>query len=190
LGLDAESPVVLFCSRIDQQKRPVDAVRIFGAVASDFPSAVLVFVGGGDEAGAVTEEATRFGLGDRVRLVGYQTNIADWLATATVWILPTERENFSVALLEALAAGCPVLATWCPGNDEVLVDGENSLTFAVGDVNAAAGGLRKLLEDASLRENLSRGAHVSAQAYSVDRMAEEYRALYNRSSDVPPRLRP
>ena len=67
---------------------------------------------------------------DRVRLVGYQTNVPDWLAAATVWILPTERENFSVAALEAMAAGCAVASTICPGNAEVLLDGVNSLTFA------------------------------------------------------------
>ena len=59
----------------------------------------------------LTAEAKRLGLADRVRLVGYQTNVPDWLAAATVWLLPTERENFSVAVLEALAAGCTVLST-------------------------------------------------------------------------------
>jgi glycosyltransferase involved in cell wall biosynthesis len=189
LGVDPDTPLIVFSSRIDAQKRPADAVRIFSVVAHEFPTALLVFVGGGQEETAVVNEAVRLGLGDRVRLVGYQTNVADWLAAATVWILPTERENFSVAVLEALAAGCPVLATSCPGNDEILEDGRNALTFAVGDVEAGAIGLRKLLSDGALRGNLSRAAFSSAEGYSVDSMTESYRVVYNRAAVVPECLR-
>ena len=121
--------------------------------------------------------------------MGYQTNIRDWLAAATVWILPTERENFSVALLEALAAGCPILTTSCPGNDEVLVDEQNALTFAIGDVDAAARGLDRLLSDGSLRSRLSTGAHATAGNYSAERMVESYRQLYNRLPSLPASLR-
>lgn len=71
-------------------------------------------------------------------LTGYRTDVQDWLAAATVWLLRTLRENFSLAVLEARSAGCAVLTTDAPGNDEiVVVDDVNALTFAVGDVRAA-----------------------------------------------------
>ena len=145
LGIGPTDQVVLFCSRLDSQKRPLEAVQIFDGVAREFPSAVLVFVGQGSEQGAVEAEAARLGITERVRLVGYQTDVPNWLAAATVWLLPTERENFSLAVLEGLAAGCPVLSTSCPGNDEVLVDRQNALTFRVGDVAGATVALRELL---------------------------------------------
>jgi glycosyltransferase involved in cell wall biosynthesis len=189
LNMAAEDPVVLFCSRIDPQKRPVEAVRIFAGVAAEFPTAILVFVGQGEEEAAVRTEAARLGVGDRLRLVGYQTNIPSWLAASTVWLLPTERENFSVAVLEAMAAGCAILSTSCQGNDEVLVNGENSLTFAVGDVDLATDALRLLLRDSSLRDRLRCGAVASVQEYGVDKMVERYRVIYNRSEFVPACLR-
>jgi glycosyltransferase involved in cell wall biosynthesis len=182
LGLGPEDPVVLFSSRLDNQKRPVDAVQIFAAVADTFPSAVLVFVGRGDLEDAVAEAAARFGLADRVRLVGYQTNVPDWLAAATVWLLPTERENFSVAVIEALAAGCAVLSTRCPGNDEVLVDGVNALTFSVGDVAAGASALARLLQGYDLRTRLRAAAQETAQAYTAASMVDGYRRIYERVS--------
>jgi glycosyltransferase involved in cell wall biosynthesis len=188
LALAPDAPLVLFSSRIDPQKRPVDAVRMFGAVAVEFPTAVLVFVGGGEEEVAVAAEADRLGLRDRVRFAGYQTNIPDWLAAADVWLLPTERENFSVAVLEALAAGCPVVSTTCPGNDEVLVDGENSRTFAIGDIGAGAAALRDLMGDPALRERVRARGRETAAAYTVDRMAAEYLALYARHPSVPASL--
>ena len=180
LGVDADSPIVLFSSRMDSQKRPVDAVRAFARVAADHPRALLVFMGSGDEEPSVRVAASEAGLSDRVHLVGYQTNVADWLAAATVWILPTERENFSVAVLEALAAGCPILSTPCPGNDEVLVDGQNALIFPVGDVDTASQRLALLLDDEVLRRNLSARARVDSEAFTVQRMVERYEQLYSR----------
>ena len=143
VGIGPRRPVVSFCSRLDPQKRPLEAVQIFDGVAREFPSAVLVFVGQGSEQGAVEAEAERLGISERVRLVGYQTDVPNWLAAATVWLLPTERENFSLAVLEGLAAGCAVLSTTCRGNDEVLVDHQNALTFPVGDVAGATAALRR-----------------------------------------------
>jgi glycosyltransferase involved in cell wall biosynthesis len=178
LGVGPDVPIVLFSSRIDAQKRPVETVQIFASVAAEFPRALLVFVGKGDLEDAVAAEAVRLGISDRVRLMGYQTNVPDWLAASTVWLLPTERENFSVAVLEALAAGCVVLSTTCHGNDEVLIDGENALTFAVGDVTGAAAALRKLLSDGELRNRLCVGARRSGQEFSVSNMVENYLALY------------
>jgi glycosyltransferase involved in cell wall biosynthesis len=188
LRVGADDPLVVFCSRIDRQKRPVEAVRIFAGIAQDFPAAVLVFVGQGDEERAVRSEATQLGISDRVRLVGYQTNVPSWLAAATVWLLPTERENFSIAVLEALAAGCPILSTACQGNDEVLVNGDNALTFPVGDVAAGTEALRMLLRDPTLRARLRDRARASAQRYSVNEMVEGYRRVYGRSRCTPDRI--
>ncbi|MGI9052513.1 MAG: glycosyltransferase family 4 protein [Ilumatobacteraceae bacterium] len=178
LGVDAGTPVVLFSSRLDAQKRPVDAVRAFALAAPDPSPAVLAFVGSGDEEAAIVGEARRLGVDDRLRMVGYQLDVAAWLAASTAWIFPTERENFSVALLEAMAAGCAVVATMCPGNDEVLVDGANALTFPIGDVGRAAQLLRQVLADAALRRRLGESAARTASNHSAGRMVEQYVELY------------
>jgi glycosyltransferase involved in cell wall biosynthesis len=136
LHVSPETPLLVFTSRLDAQKRPLDALAAFQGVASEFPALNLVYVGNGEQAEEVRQRALEIGLGERVHLVGFRSDVPDWLAAATVWILPTETENFSLSVLEALAAGCPVLSTRCPGNDEVLCDGENSLLTAVGDVAA------------------------------------------------------
>jgi glycosyltransferase involved in cell wall biosynthesis len=180
LGLPDDAALVLFCSRLDPQKRPVEAVEAFGQVAEEFPRAHLVCVGSGSEEGRVMARAADLGISSRVHLAGYRTDVPDWLAAATVWLLPTERENFSVALLEALAAGCPVVTTDCPGNDEVLVHGENAITFTVGDVNGAANGLRQLLADPVLRERLSAAGRRTASQHSASAMVANVGALYRR----------
>jgi glycosyltransferase involved in cell wall biosynthesis len=178
IGAGPDDEIVLFSSRLDPQKRPVDAMRAFAAIADEFPRALLVMLGQGSESHIVVDTAAALGITHRLRCVGSQANVRDWLAAATVWILPTERENFSVALLEALAAGCAVMSTPCPGNNEVLVDGVNALTFDVGDVEAAAGVLRTLLGDPALRRRLRVAAQESVRTYSVAGMVESYRRIY------------
>src|SRR5262249_40366975 len=117
-------------------------------------------------------------LTDRVHFAGYRPDVPDWLAAATVWLLPTEAENFSLSVLEALAAGCPILSTLCPGNDEVLVAGENALIHPIADVEGLAIGLRRLITDDGLRSRLSGNARRTAQRFTIERMVERYASCY------------
>jgi glycosyltransferase involved in cell wall biosynthesis len=146
---------------------------------------MLVLVGAGELEADVVDEATRLGIDHRVRMVGYQTNVADWLALATVWIFPTERENFSIALLEAMAAGCAILATECPGNDEILEDESNALTFAVGDISGAARKLRRLLDDARLRDRLGQRSQATAKENTAQEMVALYVQAYAAPATTP-----
>jgi glycosyltransferase involved in cell wall biosynthesis len=179
LGVAPETPLLVFTSRLDAQKRPLDALTAFRGVAAEFPALHLVFVGNGEEAGRVQEAAWEAGLSERVHLMGFRTDIPNWLAAATVWMLPTETENFSLSVLEALAAGCPILSTDCPGNDEALRDEENSLLTAVGDTGAQTEALRRLLTDAPLRQRLGAAARRRAQRFDLDPMVAEYADLYD-----------
>jgi glycosyltransferase involved in cell wall biosynthesis len=163
---------------MEPQKRPLEALEAFSKIASEFPLAHLVFVGRGSLEAQAKAAAQASHAGARIHFVGHQSEIPDWLAAATVWTLPTESENFSVALLEALAAGCAVVSTPCPGNDEVLTHGLNALTPAVGDVEGQADAFRRLLGDAQLRAGLTTGARDTATKYTVERMVNDYDALY------------
>ncbi len=188
LHLPPDTPLIVFTSRLEPQKCPLDAITAFVKVADQHPAAHLVFVGRGTLESACREAVQKAGLEERVHFVGHQSNIPDWLAAATVWMLPTESENFSLAVLEALAAGCPILSTDCPGNDEVLIHEQNALMTRVGDTEAMAKELRRLLTDADLRERLRQGAQETAQAYSVERMVEQYLCGYDAA--VQPVARP
>lgn len=182
LGLEAENPLLVFTSRPEAQKRPFDALEAFVQIASEFPTAHLAFVGQGELEGELQQRAEQAGLRKRVHFPGYRSDIPDWLAAATVWLLPTETENFSLALLEALAAGCPVLSTLCPGNDEVLVAGSNALIHAIGDVAGIASSLRLLLTSPALRTRLGVQGRHTAQNYTLECMVEQYASCYEEVS--------
>ncbi len=178
LGLEPATPLVVFSSRIDPQKRPLDALEAFRRVATIHSDAHLVFLGCGALENETRAAAGRAGLANRVRFVGHQSNVPDWLAAATAWILPTESENFSLAVLEALAAGCPVVSTLCAGNDEVLVPEANALATPVGDVEAQAACLNRLLSDATLRNRLGAAGRATARRYSAEQMVDAYERCY------------
>ena len=178
LGVPPETPLLVFTSRLDAQKRPLDALTAFCGVAAEFPDLHLVYVGQGEQEERVRQTADEAGLSERVHLMGFRSDIPNWLAAATVWALPTEAENFSLSVLEALAAGCAILSTDCPGNDEALRDGDNSLLTIVGDTKAQTSALRRLLSDAGLSERLSIAARRDAEKYRLERMVESYADLY------------
>jgi glycosyltransferase involved in cell wall biosynthesis len=179
LGVDDSRRLVVFTSRLEPQKRPVDALHAFQGLAADFPDADLVFVGRGSLEEDLRQDTARSGVAGRVHFAGYRTNVPDWLAAAAVWFLPTESENFSLAVLEAMAAGLPIVSTCCPGNDEVLDDGQNALVTAVGDVPAMEQALRRVLRDPALEARLRAGACRTVSGYSTERMVNEYARCYN-----------
>ncbi len=126
-----------------------------------------------------------------VQLLGHVSDACRLLADADVFVLASDAEGMSNALLEAMAAGCACLATHVGGNVDMLAPGAEvpragsfhvgsaGLLAAVGDVAGLAGGLRALAEDAALRQQLSVAAWQKARdEYALPAVASRYRALY------------
>ena len=178
LGLDRRTPLIVFSSRLDPQKRPLDAIEAFRLLCETDTSAHLAMIGNGVLEHEVREATRAAGLLDRVHLMGYCDDVPNWLAAATAWILPTAYENFSLAVLEAQAAGCAIVSTRCQGNEEILHDGVDAVVTEVGDVAAMANGLRKVLGDADFRSALQAGARRSSSQHTLRRMIDDYDSTY------------
>jgi glycosyltransferase involved in cell wall biosynthesis len=176
LGMSPTDPLAVFTSRLEPQKQPGVALEAFAAVAGDAPTARLAFVGEGALEGDLQARVRALGLERRVHFMGHRSDVPDWLAASTLWTLPTEAENFSLAVLEALAAGCAIVSTHCTGNDEVLVDGRNAVLHHI-DGHDAAAAFRRVLTDAPLRHRLATAAKETAARYDVDAMVDAYEHL-------------
>ena len=137
--------VLMHISNFRPVKRVRDVVRIFAKVRKQMPC-VLVMVGDGPDRGAAEEEARLLGVSGDVRSFGKIDAVAPLLASADLYLLPSESESFGLSALEALASGVPVVASRVGGLPEVVQDGVTGSLQPLGDVDAMAAAAIRLLE--------------------------------------------
>lgn len=161
LGLDADAPVVLTIGRLEPQKGLQHLLAALPQVAREHPGLVTLIAGkDGRAAEALRAQAAASGLD--VRFLGHRTDVVGLLTAADVFCFPSEREGFGGVLIEALAVGCPIVASDIPTTREVLRLGPGyaGLVTAVGDAVALGAGL-----DAALRARDSGGVEAGRQLF-------------------------
>jgi glycosyltransferase involved in cell wall biosynthesis len=137
--------------------------------------------GEGGEAHRLRLEANRLGLNAAVELPGWigSDEKAELLARAACLALPSHDEGLPLAVLEAMLAGVPVVATSVGGVPEIVADGRHALLVAPRDTEALATALARVLDDPQLAKQLSEAARQRANAeYAPDRLAERVSAVY------------
>lgn len=141
----------------------------------------LDLIGDGPERVALAAQAT--GLGLDVALLGARTDVPALLAAADVFVLPSLEEGMSNALMEAMAAGLPCIATDVGGNREVLADA--GVLCRPGDAADLAAGLRHVLDDPGAARALGAAARsAAASRFGIDALGDAHLALYSRLLEV------
>ena len=115
---------------------------------------------------------------ESVEFGGFVDNLGDYLAAADALALPSLHEGLGSVLLDAFAAGLPVVASDIPGVQDIVRDGETGLLVPAADAGALAGALLRLHDDSTLRERLARAGLEAAADYTPARMADRYLSLY------------
>lgn len=144
------------------------------------PDARFVLVGKSTDSDTMRSWVAQAGLSERVILAGYRTDIPEVLAALDVLAnCPRSREGLSVAILEALAAGRPVVATRVGGIPEIVRDGETGLLVPPEDSEAFAGAIVRMLSDPVLASRLgSNGAKLVREHFTFDNMVEGNERVY------------
>lgn len=138
---------------------------------------------GGPERPRLEAFASEHGMADRVHILEYRSDVPDLQAAADLFAMPSLWEGFPLAILEAMLAGTPVIASQVSGIPEAIVHEQHGLLTPPGDVAALAEGLRRLLTDRGLRERLARGARERARReFTVEGMTGAYERLYLRAA--------
>jgi phosphatidylinositol alpha-1,6-mannosyltransferase len=145
-------------------------------------TATVKFVGTGDAAQAYRAEADRLGIADLVTFTGYvpRERIADHYADADVFVLPSHNEGMSVATLEAMAAGLPLVVTRTGGTAELVQEGENGLTFAWSDVETLVQHLAYLAANRGVVRQMGAASRRRAEQMSWDAVAARYLEIFDR----------
>jgi phosphatidylinositol alpha-mannosyltransferase len=182
---------ILWVNRLDAQKGFPIALAAFSKVIAEFPDALLVVVGEGKDREALTRltEPARV----RVEMRGAVPNeqVPSYLAAGEVFASPAVgQESFGIALVEAMAAGLPVVATDIPGYREVVSDGVEGLLVPPRDPEALAAGLVWVLKDPERAKRLGDAGRERARTFDwpvvVDRLEELYtRGIESAGYDRP-----
>jgi N-acetyl-alpha-D-glucosaminyl L-malate synthase BshA len=173
--------ILMHTSNFRPVKRVLDVVRIFARVQKDVPS-VLVMVGDGPDRGIAEEEARRLGVDRDVHFLGRIDLVAPLLASADLFLLPSDRESFGLSALEALACGVPAFGYDVGGIREVVKDGITGVLRPVGDVDGLAERGIALLRDDARWAAMSDAAAADARArFSSDEIVARYEQLYLKS---------
>ena len=170
--------------RLQEVKDQLTLVRAFAhlrAANSEARSkAHLIIAGDGPLRGAVEDEIARTGCGERVWVAGERSDITSIMAALDCFVLPSKTEGISNTILEAMAAGLPVLATDVGGNPELVADGETGWLVPSESPEAMSAAMAKSLTAPQQSRAYGTGGRRRIEAkFSLDAMVEQYAGLYD-----------
>jgi glycosyltransferase involved in cell wall biosynthesis len=173
-----EEPTVLYLGRLRRYKRVDLIVRAFARMAAGGIAGQLIIAGSGPHAPAIERLVRELGIGDRVRLAGFvdEEEKLRLLRGAWVHVLTSPNEGWGISNLEAASCATPTVASDSPGLRDSVVHGETGLLVPHGDVDALATAIRRVLENATLREQLAAGALRFARSFGWDGTASRTEA--------------
>jgi glycosyltransferase involved in cell wall biosynthesis len=188
LGGSETRPLVLTPARLNAQKGHDALLEAIAAV----PDALFLLAGDGPDRERLEARTAELGAAGRVRFLGRRADVPQLLAACDVFALPSLYEGSSLAVLEAMAAGIPIVSSAIGGTEELIDDGRSGLLVPPGDAPALAAALRRLLGDPKLREDLAARARERVDAglrreQNAERVASIYRELLGETGfeDLP-----
>ena len=177
-------PVVLLVSRLLPRKNPLLAVRAFASLVKEAPSARMYVLGSGPMRGEIVELAARLGVDRKLVMVGSvdHDTVKGYMAAGDLLLLPSPKEAFPMAALEAQAYGVPVIGFGHTGVRDIVIDGVNGL-LAESEKDFVEKAV-KLGADHSLRKAMSREALRISESFDCDAVYErEYSSAYKLALD-------
>ncbi len=151
----------------------------FAKVYKEYPEWNLIIYGEGPKRSALERQTHELKLSGRVQLPGLTKNLADHLRTAGCFVLSSRREGLPNVLIEALACGCPVVATDCTDSiSKIVQHGRNGLLIPPEDSESLANALRRIMEDVGLRRIFEVNGPVSVSRFDIDSIVDDWEKLF------------
>lgn len=179
LGLASDESVIGTVGNLYAVKGHTYLLRALPFVLHVHPRTTFIIVGRGDQEVALKEEALHLGIENHVRFLGVREDVQRLLSIMDAFVLPSLSEGLSIALLEAMAAGKPVVATKVGGNPEVVLDGTTGYLVPAQAPHALADSLVKLLTNQSLARQFGEsGKQRVLSHFSLSQTVKQYQELY------------
>jgi glycosyltransferase involved in cell wall biosynthesis len=181
-GIPTEAPLVITVGRLAREKRFDVLLAAFAEAARGTPARLLV-VGGGPQEGELRSIAGQLGVSDQVVFTGPlpHARVLECYAASDVFAFASPTETQGIVVVEAMAAGLPVIAVRAGGVAEVVQDGETGRLVPL-DAGALADAIRQALQDADFRRRCGAAGRRAAHAYAIEAIVHRLVTLYQRVS--------
>ena len=176
-AVQSASKRIVTVGRLHPQKNYPMLIRAFAAFHASHPQHTLHIYGRGDQLESLRSLADSCCPDGSVRFEGFCDNVHAAIADAQMFVLSSDFEGMSNALIEAMMMGLPCISTACTGSDELIHDGEDGLLVPVGDAAAMCSALCRLSDDSALRETIAKAATIRALDYSLESAVRAWERL-------------
>jgi glycosyltransferase involved in cell wall biosynthesis len=175
-------PTLLTVGRLVAEKNIGAALRVLAVVRAKYPGAGLLIAGEGPLRAQLEAEARALGVHDAVRFLGFVEQPRRLFSHCDCFLLPSNTEGLPIALLEAMAAGVPIVASGVGGVPGAIANEVGGILVPAGDLESLVSGVMRVLNDRCLASALGRGARERfEEAFTDERMVERYIARYDRT---------
>lgn len=190
LRIPANAPVVGSIAVLRPEKALEVLIEAAGLLAPRFPCLRVLIAGNGTEKHSLRELVRRLRLEETVSLIGFRQDIANVLAALDVAVFSSDREGMPLAMIEAMAAGRPIVATRIEGITELVTDGEEALLVPPRHPGALAEAVTRLLEDRELRDRFgARAQERQRRELDIQTTVQAFQDLYDELFDRSRRRR-
>ncbi len=172
-----QEKVIIHVSNLRKVKRLPDVIKVFYEIQKEVPSK-LIIVGEGPEWEKANNLIHELGIADKVKSLGKINDLYNVLCSSDLFLLPSEKESFGLAALEAMAARVPVISSDVGGIPEVNIDGQTGFVLPLGDVKGMAEKSIQLLKDNSLLMQFKENAKKQAERFDKKNILPMYEDLY------------
>lgn len=168
---------IIMVARFDDQKDQMTLIQALGLLKNK--NWVMEFIGSGPTVERCKQEANKLGLGDKIKFLGQQRNVKDFLNNSDIFVLSTNYEGFPLTILEAMRAKLPVIATNVGGNNESVIDKETGFLTNKNDVQDLSIALSTLIDDRNLATEMGkRGYERFITEFTHDLMLKKTLKIY------------
>ena len=178
-----DEKIIVHISNFRPLKRIIDVIKIFEKINSKINSK-LIMVGDGPEKKKAKDYLRKNNLKNRVIFVGKTNEVDKILCSSDLFLLPSEKESFGLAALEAMALKVPVVSTNTGGLPELNINGNSGYTSDIGDIDSMASNAIKILSDKSLKKKYRSQAFENAKKYDIKKIIPLYEKVYDEALNI------
>ena len=180
---DGDEKIIVHVSNFRPLKRIQNVLEIFKKINEKINSK-LIMVGDGPDKKKAKEFLRKHDLRNKVIFLGKTNQVDEILCSSDLFLLPSEKESFGLAALEAMALKVPVISTNAGGLKDLNINGNSGYTSDVGDVDSMAQNAIKILTDNSLEKKYRTQAFENAKKYDIKKVIPLYEEIYNQALNI------